>query len=195
MVESSEMTIICTGCSEQFRVRTYPKINVSDSPELKDLVVSGEMFTSVCPHCGKKQLLKYDLLYHDPEEKLLICLTDSVFHSDGMEGYTCRLVSDVGSLMEKIKIFDAGLDDLVMELCKYVTLRELGKDVNLKFLRIEGADQSLIMAYPQNGKMELIETGFNVYEDCAGIVNRNPSMRDAAKGLVKMDQDWLEKFL
>lgn len=194
MANYSEIQVNCPSCGQQHKVRIYPSINVAETPELREKVCSGEVFTAECPHCGHRQILKYDMLYHDPEAKVLVCLTDSVFHSDGMEGYNCRLVSDVSSLMEKVKIFSAGLDDLVIELCKYVTLREMGKDVNLRFLRMDGADQSIIMAYPQNGQMEMLEIGFNVYEDCAGIVNRNPALRDAASGLVTLDQNWISRF-
>lgn len=194
MANIGEIQVKCPSCGQQHKVKIYPSINVSETPELREKVCSGEVFTAECPHCGHRQILKYDMLYHDPEAKVLVCLTDSVFHSDGMEGYNCRLVSDVGSLMEKVKIFTAGLDDLVVELCKYVTIREMGKDVNLRFLRMDGADQSIIMAYPQNGQMEMLEIGFNVYEDCAGIVNRNPALREAASGLVTLDQNWISRF-
>lgn len=195
MANVSEIMVKCPSCGQQHKVKVYPSINVSETPELKESVCNGEIFTAECPHCGHRQILKYDMLYHDPQEKLLVCLSSSVFYSDGMEGYSCRLVQDTGSLIEKVKIFDAGLDDLIVELCKYITLQEMGKDVALKFLRMDGADQSIIMAYPQNGQMEMLEIGFNVYEDCAGIVNRNPSLRSAASGLVCLDQNWIRQFI
>ena len=42
--------------------------------------------------------------------------------------------------------------------------------------------------------MELLAVGFNVYEDCAGILARNPQIRDAATGLAEIDQAWLSRF-
>ena len=104
-------------------------------------------------------------------------------------------MGDVGSLIEKVKIFDAGLDDAAIELCKYVTRSELGKDVPLKFLRTEGADNEIIFTYPEAGQMQLLAVGFNVYEDSRAIIGRNPSMQESLKGLAKVDSEWVEQFI
>ena len=42
--------------------------------------------------------------------------------------------------------------------------------------------------------MELVAVGFNVYEDCAGILRRNPLIRESARGLATVDQAWLSRF-
>jgi len=185
----------CRSCGQEYGVEVFRSIDVVESPELKAKVVSGELFVQECPFCGQKNLVKGDILYHDPSQKLLVCLSDRQLSSDGMPGYTCRLVQDVGSLIEKVKIFDAGLDDVVMEMCKFVTLGELGKDVELKFLCVDGADQDITLTYPENGRMEMLEIGFNVYEDCAAIVRRNPVISEGAAGLRKVDQAWLAAYL
>ena len=157
--------------------------------------MSGELFVSECPHCGHIQLLKYNMLYHDPQERLIVCLSDVHFFSDGMEGYTCRMVSDIGELIEKVKIFDAGLDDVAVELCKFVTAKELGKDVDLKFLKMDGGDNEMTFTYPSNGQMEMIQTGFNVYEDCQGIISRNPVLLEDSKGLSRIDRAWISRYI
>ena len=103
-------------------------------------------------------------------------------------------ISFWGNEVEKINIFDSGLDDVVIEMCKYVTCHELGKDVRLKFFKLGGADSEMTFTYPEDGQMQMVEVGFKVYEDCAGIVNRNPAMRQAAAGLSEINQDWLSRF-
>ena len=52
----------------------------------------------------------------------------------------------------------------------------------------------MTFTYPEDGQMQMVEVGFKVYEDCAGIVNRNPAMRQAAAGLSEINQDWLSRF-
>ena len=101
----------------------------------------------------------------------------------------------VGELVEKVKIFDAGLDDIVVELCKYVTLRELGRQVPLKFFRLDGADGEMTFTYPLDGEMQMLAVGLNVYEDCSGILQRNPVLREKAAGLVAVDATWLAQFM
>lgn len=170
-------------------------VDTSASPELKEKVKSGEHFVWTCPDCGCVNLLHRPFLYHDPGERLMILLTDSDLRAEGLpEGYTGRIVRSTGELIEKIRIFDSGLDDVVMEMCKYVTLKEMNKDVALKFFKTDGADAEMTFTYPQDGRMEMIAVGFNVYEDCAGILQRNPAIKEAARGLVRIDPDWLSKY-
>ena len=190
-----ESSVTCSGCGQKHAVTIYPSINVSANPELKEKVVNGDLFVTECPHCGHRDLLKYNMLYHDPDAKLIICLSDVPFVSDGKEGYTCRMVGDAGSLIEKVKISDAGLDDVIIEICKLVTCQELGKDVDLRFFKMDGADNEITFTYPENGVMQMVSVGFNVYEDCAGIVRRNPEITEGAQGLVRIDRDWLHRYI
>lgn len=185
----------CTKCGAEYGAEVPQSVNAASSPELKEQVRSGALFTWTCPHCGTANLLKFPFLYHDPTEHLMLVLTDAPVNAEGVpEGYTGRQVRSVGELIEKIKIFDAGLDDLVIELCKYVTCQELKKEVPLKFLRTDGADAEMTFAYPEGGEMQLVAVGFNTYEDCAGILARNPQVRASAVGLVCIDRDWLRWY-
>ena len=187
--------VICRSCGKQHEVEYTGSVNVSANPELKEKVRSGEMFLWTCPECGSANLLNLPFLYHNPGEKLMILLSPSPVRSEDLpEGYTGRQVRSVGELVEKINIFDSGLDDIVIEMCKYVTCHELGKDVRLKFFKLGGADSEMTFTYPEDGQMQMVEVGFKVYEDCAGIVNRNPEMKKAARGLVAVGPDWLSRF-
>ena len=189
------MTVSCSKCGAAYDAPIRQSINVGTSPELKQAVMSGELFVSTCPSCGERQILTYPLVYQDPSQHLLICLSPEPISAEGYEG-TARRVTDVGSLMEKVKIFDAGLDDLALELAKYVIRQEMGKnDARLKFLRLEGADNEMILTYPENGSMQMIAIGFNVYEDCRGIVQRNPAMAESARGLALIDEAWVAGFV
>jgi len=189
------ITTECFKCGAQRSVEVPQSVNAAARPDLKEKVRSGELFTWECPQCGTRNLLKLPFLYHDPAERLMLVMTDAPVSAEGLpEGYTGRLVGSVGELIEKIKIFDAGLDDCIIEMCKFVTCRELGKDVALKFVGTDGADGEMTFTYPEKGQMEMLAVGFNVYEDCAGILRRNPQIRESAAGLARIDQPWLAQF-
>lgn len=225
MTSSPQANVKCRNCGGEYSVTTYPVINISAAPELKAKVKDGSLFIRECPHCGHRELALFQTIYHDPEEKLMIWLMPedtlsesglstlenqmaslaeqiSADSSGRVDGYTLRRVSDAGSLIEKVNIFDAGLDDAAMEICKRVTKLELTEkepdkaaadavlNADFKFYRLDGADNELIFSYPAGGKMIGIKTGFNVYEDCCGILRRNPASRPGA-GFVKVDADWL----
>lgn len=185
----------CRQCGAEFETRLLTNINTSGDPTLKTAVMDGSLFVHECPKCGCRNLQGEPLLYHDPDQKILIALTSAAMSSDGLEGYTCRIVSTIGELIEKVKLFEAGLDDITLELCKYVTLQEMKKEVDLKFLKIDGSDGEITMTYPEKGEMQMIVTGYNVYSDCAGIIQRNPAIREAAQGLTRVDQNWISGFI
>lgn len=196
----------CNRCGRQGSISVFRSINVSEDPQLKDKVKDGSLFIWECQACGMRNLTNAPLLYHDPSERLMIWLgsldddamsrMDAMFRAeDTLKDYVARIVCRSGDLIEKVNIFDAGLDDIVMEMCKYITRMESGKELpDMRFVGLSGADGEMTLAYPDNGHMEMLGVGFNVYEDCAGIVRRNPAIRERAQGLVKVDGEWISAF-
>ena len=91
-----------------------------------------------------------------------------------------------------------------MEMAKWVTRNELAeKDkanaeeilrAPLRFYRMDGADNEIQLSFPLNGAMQVVNIGFNVYEDCRGIVQRNPSMKPQP-GFARVDAEWIASFL
>ena len=208
----------CTKCGQQHKITVYRSINIADNPELKAKVADGSLFLWECPHCGQVNLAKYETLYHDPAGKLMVWLIPAgevsetqmqaiTMHTKAMGGYTLRRVNDMGSLMEKVLIADAGLDDVVLEMCKYVTKLEMlqktvGADKKefmastFHFYRSEGeADERILtFMYGLDGQMFGVNIGWNVYQDCEGILERNPQIRPA-EGFAKIDAEWLASVL
>lgn len=197
------MQVKCTKCGSSFEAASYQSINVASDPQLKERVRDGSLFVAECPYCGARNLLKYNTLYHDPAAKLMVWLLPEGFDPPKeveeavkeLEGYTLRRVKEAGELIEKVCIADAGLEDTVMEVCKWVTRQELvakypeAAQAPLKFLRTEGADHDLVMAFPLNGAMNVINVGFNVYEDASGILSRNPGIAPAP-GFSEVNAYW-----
>ena len=209
----------CSKCGQQHKVTVYRSINIADNPELKDKVKDGSLFLWECPHCKQVNLAKYETLYHDPAAKLMVWLIPSgevsetqmqaiTMHTKAMGGYTLRRVNDMGSLMEKVLINDAGLDDVVLEMCKYITKQEMlqksvGQDKKEEFLAStfhfyksegEGDARILTFMYGMDGHMLGVNIGWNVYQDCAAILERNPQIKPA-DGFARIDADWLLSVL
>ena len=209
----------CNKCGQQHKVVVYRSINISENPELKAKVKDGSLFLWECPHCGQVNLAKYETLYHDPAAKLMVWLIPSgeisetqmkaiTMHTKAMGGYTLRRVNDMGSLMEKVLINEAGLDDVVLEMCKYVTKLEMvQKSVsaeqkeeflasNFHFYRCEGEgdERLLTFMYALDGQMLGVNVGWNVYQDCSGILERNPQVKPE-DGFARVDAEWLSSVL
>lgn len=201
----------CSKCGQQHKVTVYKSINVSENPELKAKVRDGSLFLWECPHCGQLNLARYETLYHDPSTKLMVWLIPSgeisetqmqaiTMHTKAMGGYMLRRVNDMGSLMEKVLIRDAGLDDAVLEMCKWVTKQEMvakivEQDKKEEFMATQfhfylNEDETVTFMYGQDGQMMGVNVGMNVYQDCSGILERNPQMKPA-DGFEKVDAEWL----
>ena len=199
--------VSCSHCHQQTEIPVHQSINLALDPDLKARVKDGSLFVWECPYCGHRNLAKYQTLYHDPDAKLMLWLLPGDQQPPkaveeavkDLDGYTLRRVREVGELIEKVNIHDANLEDTVLEMCKWVTARELGAknpeamDAPLKFLRLEGADNDLVMALPLNGQMQVLNVGFNVYEDARGILARNPSIRPA-EGFAEVNREWIDGF-
>ena len=216
---TTQALALCSKCGQQNTVTVYRSINIAENPELKDKVRDGSLFLWECPHCGQVNLARYETLYHDPAAKLMVWLIPEgeisetqmqaiTMHTKAMGGYTLRRVNDMGSLMEKVLVVDAGLDDVVLEMCKYVTKMEMlqksipaeQKDeflaADFHFYRSEGDGDGRVLTfmYALAGQMLGVNIGWNVYQDCSGILERNPQVRPD-EGFAKVDADWLSSKL
>lgn len=199
--------VSCSHCHATTEAEIRQSINVALDPSLKARVRDGSLFIWECPYCGTRNLLRYQTLYHDPDTRLMIWLLPAGEQPPkaveeavkDLEGYTLRRVQEVGDLIEKVNIHDAGLEDTVLEMCKWVTRRELAEKnpeaatAALRFLRTEGADNDLVLAFPLGGQMQVVNVGFHVYEDARGILLRNPAVKPS-EGFALVDSAWTERF-
>ena len=201
----------CASCGKQYEVDTLPAVNTARSPELKPSVRDGSLFVKPCPHCGTSNLVLYPFLYHDPEARLIVWLLPEggsgydeaaveqmSSQVEALEDYTVRRVATAGELIEKIAIAEAGLDDRAVELCKFVTQQEMEERIRpegpLRFYRIDGADHEITLTFPSAGQMMSLSIGFNVYEDCLGILRRNEAIL-SAPGFARIDAAWVDRFM
>ena len=214
----TESIATCSRCGNRTGLTMYKSINTAEDPSLKEKVKDGSLFLWKCPSCGQANLAKYDTLYHDPDKKLMIWLLQDEnisqsqmhsisLHAKAIGNYTLRRVTDTGSLMEKVLIFDSGLDDVTVELCKYVLKMELASkssdeeaakrilQMQLHFFRLDrsGDSKSITFVYPEEEQMKNYTIGYNVYEDCCGILQRNTGIKPD-EGFAKVDSEWLSGY-
>jgi len=125
----------------------WESINSNLNPELKEMLFDGYIWKHTCPNCGQEINTNSSLLYHNPEKRYMIQFEPiirtkndlrkradelttewkSMFKKTGnivMQNiannmkYRYRLVCMSNELIEKIKIFDAGYNDITIELLK-----------------------------------------------------------------------------
>jgi len=125
--------ITCPKCGFVYEKECFPSVDAAADPELRARVVSGEICVASCPSCKVTTRLIYPCMYQDAEKGFAVYFlprteSRSVSVNGEMEALmedktvrTRRLVDDYTELMEKIAIFENGLDDRVMELFKAYT--------------------------------------------------------------------------
>ncbi len=136
-----EQTLPCPRCNTPSPFTIWESVNVTLDPELKEQLLSRELFRFTCPACQETSELVYPLLYHDQQRKLMVWLllpdeNDEISLDQAsleaaktaLQGYTLRLVATANALIEKILIFDAGLDDRVIELMKAMLWQDGASD-------------------------------------------------------------------
>ena len=141
MTSTRNVHVTCPACHAQGDFTVYKSINTKESPALKAKVRDGSLFQFVCPQCGAKMTVDYPFLYHQPEDHYMINygkLEDGVKALEMLRGkgvalkdwatemekttrpYVLRAVDDRLAFREKLFIFDAGLDDRLVEIYKFM---------------------------------------------------------------------------
>ena len=71
MTPPAAITISCPHCGAQYNAPVFNIVDVGQTPELKQVVLTGQLNASQCPRCGQINYLATPLLYHDPEHEFL----------------------------------------------------------------------------------------------------------------------------
>lgn len=115
--------ILCPQCGESQQHRILSSIHAAEQPDQKDAILREVFFDWTCVHCDYTAAMAYPFLYIDREKEYVICLapvgnTESIEPSGAMGTKKKRMVKNLSEMKEKILIFDAGYDDVCMELVK-----------------------------------------------------------------------------
>jgi len=126
----------CPKCGLKQPFTIWQSLNASVDPEARTKLIDGKLLEFVCGRCAESVIVNYPLLYHDSERHFMIWLTseedpDSLpsaksFPFGGIaQNYILRVVNEGRTLIEKIRAFEAELDDRLIELAKAIVQRNL----------------------------------------------------------------------
>ncbi len=146
---NSKQSVKCPKCSHLNEVTVWSSITSDDSPDLKKDLLSAKINMFKCDNCSHIALLPNPLLYHDQSRKLMISFTpcnddgkkaelfkeikETSKNSDELKNlidYNLRFVTNYDTILEKILIFDNGLNDKVIEVLKVLILTQEPQKAN-----------------------------------------------------------------
>lgn len=89
--------ITCPNCGTPYSAEVHQIIDVGRQPELKQMLLSGQLNVAVCPSCGAGGQLTSALLYHDPQHELFMMYVPQELQLDAMQQqqYIGRLTREV----------------------------------------------------------------------------------------------------
>lgn len=152
MIEIQEQLIKipvkCPKCGENSEFSGYRCISATEENKMKDKLLSGTMFKHICPKCQANINVEHSFIYHQPEDALLFHYVvedeemknviktftepdeeQKKFVTALAKEYTIvRITRKRALLLEKIAIYDAGLDDRAVELIKVFAASSYLKD-------------------------------------------------------------------
>lgn len=206
--------IVCPQCSEEAEAKLYLSVNVTNSPDLKNDLISGKLVNHRCEVCGSESHLAYPILYNDMKKRVMVYLIPEVDcfqladkqleekYSD-VSGVTKRIVPDFNSLKEKIFIYDCGLDDMAVEITKLAisqtVAKKLGYDkIEQGYLSLYNSEENTMGFTFFTGKQKepyVQSARLEVYTKALDIVDETVSKDKKLKGFIKIDREWAENVL
>lgn len=204
-----EEKIICPSCGKEGNFLVWDSINTVINPEMKEKVRNRSAFAFICPHCHQSAEVQHQFLYHQMEDNLMIYQVNEKevgttqelflnFKTETKSEYIFRIVRSREELLEKLKIFDAGLDDRIVEVEKIFLLAVImGKCPEKKieqsfFVHNEKED---VLVYLTDKREQLVlPLNKRLYQDIEGIFASHDVEAQTENTFV-IDYDWAAELL
>lgn len=195
--------IICPQCGESQKYKLYASVNARENPELKQRVLEETLFDWRCKRCSYFAAMAYPFLYTDPDAGCVICVVPAGSGSiaeptEEIKNFTKRIVKNLAELKEKILIFDAGYDDVAVELvknalCAIIKNTYQAKRVHAYFSRVNNGEMEFAIFLPRKPEPVYHSTKLDVYKQSQEVL-RALDFVDPA-GFSKVDAKLARKII
>lgn len=208
MSQTSTITLNCPICKRDHAAKIWHRIDVNVEKDAAEKLLKGEFFRFTCPDCGYESELHYSCLYVDRDIRLIIYLAgDHESDALGAEQAAAqaaedipfwktgdsllRIVHSAEELKEKLMIFDNGLDDRLVEICKGLSISQFPSDDNFYVtnIRYDVIQQQEVLRLTCSDETEQYVLDFDgfykqIYEQYNSLL---PPMRGACFNCVDLD--------
>jgi len=137
MSKQKNMAIACPRCGQQMKVTVWESVDTNLTPDLPQMIISGEFFSHSCPNCGARIQMEMPMLYNDINHRAMVWLLEPAADVGeavqqlaqtplGQRLGSCRTrsVRSNMELREKVCMLEACRDDRVIEVVKYLELQD-----------------------------------------------------------------------
>ena len=198
-------TVTCPKCGNHRQAEIYKSVNAEENKDIKEKILDRSAFMFVCDKCGYTASLAYPCLYHDAQKGIFIQLAPDYSSADvemirqtvgGVDfsdigDYKMRLVGTVEELIEKIKIFDSGKDDMVIELCKLFiskSVTEQKPDFMISRVYFDSHDQDVFVLFDDKCEKLVIPVNKEFYDESVQVFG--DKIEDEIGDFKIIDRSW-----
>lgn len=205
-------SIHCPFCKAKNQVHIYKNVS-SEDLKLHDDILTGKLFDFYCPYCEYKARLYYPCLYSDVKNRFMVYFIPDIekgqmidraaeMEFENLPKITKRIVPTFNEFKEKILIFEAGLDDMAMELTKAAVAEAVQRKKEMEategyFSVYDKENNTLGFTFFLGEEHTLYtqKTKLDVYRKSWSIVSRLGKKERSMKGFIKIDRAWAENIL
>jgi hypothetical protein len=187
MSRAVKMMLACPGCGKRGEFVSWSSLNATLDPHEKTRLLDRTLTQFTCDACGHQAQVLYPLLYHEMTNGYMVWLIPEMQGKAGEppeelpaeamqklgDGFRFRLVRNLNELIEKILIFDAKLDDRIVELAKLVAAAKLPPekaDGEIYFSGLTGEGSAAMLNFAVLKPPPIGNFGFSVLRE--GMCNR-----------------------
>ena len=199
-----DVTLTCPHCKKEHPHTLTPFIDLQKQPKQRLGILTDSLFSVTCPACKRQYTVLHELLVVEETTKWATMLIPDTEHEqvdgkvtgrEGLGSYTLRLVSTTAALKEKLLIWEQGLDDRTVELCKlYLSLQLQEPDYQLFFTEQRKEENSLY--FTVLGKYGSLEGSISCKYGLYNQLHENVASFPLQKGYFsRIDRQWAEQSI
>lgn len=203
---------VCMHCRHKQDFVVYLAVNANLDPELREDLLNYTFSVLTCAQCGKETKIDYSFFYYDMTSKCWLWYiaegdddqvpfieeAQSRLGMDTRDIYQdchCRIVRYPLELNEKIRLFEDGLDDRVMEIFKFFALMkndELSGENAKSLYYVESCDEALQFLAVDNKGAGMVQLHPEGYKDIASrFADRLPDMNSLLGQYLEIDPNYV----
>ena len=194
--------VTCPKCGKEIGFTLWESINTEMDFAIPD-IISGKLFEVTCDGCGFTTHIVYPMLFNDMIHHVMIYFSPNLEGLDTGEmgffkdiGYKTRFVAEQADLREKTAIFNAGLDDRVVEIAKVFLRAQLEaemEDKNIGQIYLNISDDGYEWEVVVDGKPGFLEAPDELFDELTEKVL--PSLPSAKEEPFVIDSAWAMDFV
>ena len=184
--------LICSGCGKPFKAAYRKLVNLTKNYGIKCAIMDGTYFRFTCPHCKKSASFDFRMSVYDIMKRFFIRSFDNLqsmlsvhknrssfqgsqlgFPDEFLPLVRHRLVLGPLGLAEKVRIFEAGLDDYAIESLKQSIIQNQSGGLVFKEMFFDHRDKEKLYfnILLEDGKLAMSQASNDMYARVKSVID------------------------